>query len=85
MTRFQNCAGLLREILTIEAKTLSTYEVLYRKIVSYVLLKSHAGNPTDLRVIREATAALESVFPQSGLNVNYILLFSVDLQSAFES
>jgi hypothetical protein len=69
LATFENCSGLLREIMTMEAKTLSTYEVMYRKIVSFVLLKSHAGSPTDIRVIREATAALESVFPQSGLNV----------------
>jgi hypothetical protein len=40
---------------------------LNRKIVSYVLLRSNVGTPTDMRVIREATAALESVFPNSEL------------------
>ena len=41
---------------------------MYRHIVQYVLIKEHVGNPTDVRVVREATAALESVFPQSELN-----------------
>lgn len=44
--------------------------------MSLILIKTHAGSPTDLSVIREATgaiafnylAALESVFPPSGLN-----------------
>ncbi|KAJ3348368.1 hypothetical protein HDU83_001384, partial [Entophlyctis luteolus] len=32
------------------------------------VLRSHVGDETDIRVIREATAALESVFPQSELS-----------------
>eukprot|EP00731_Ephydatia_muelleri_P039091 Em1095g1a len=40
---------------------------LYRKIVSYVLLRSGLGSPTDIAVVREATAALQSVFPQMEL------------------
>lgn len=41
---------------------------LYRKICSYVLIRSCVGNPTDIRIVREGTAALESVFPQSELS-----------------
>ncbi|KAJ1549096.1 hypothetical protein HK096_000554, partial [Nowakowskiella sp. JEL0078] len=41
---------------------------MYRKIVTYILLRSHVGNPTDMRVVRDTTAALESVFPQTELN-----------------
>lgn len=32
------------------------------------MLKSKLGNPTDIKVVRETTAALESVFPQSELS-----------------
>ncbi|ORZ35109.1 hypothetical protein BCR44DRAFT_1435103 [Catenaria anguillulae PL171] len=45
--------------------SLTALEGLYRKIVGYVLLKSAMGNPTDAQVAREASVALESVFPQS--------------------
>ncbi|KAH6563967.1 hypothetical protein BASA60_010499 [Batrachochytrium salamandrivorans] len=44
---------------------------LYRKIVSFVFQRTHVGNATDLRVVREVTAALESVF----LKVNSMLLW----------
>ncbi|XP_065537356.1 cilia- and flagella-associated protein 206 isoform X2 [Lathamus discolor] len=39
-------------------------ENVYRKIVSYVLLASGLRSPTDTGVVREVTAALQSVFPQ---------------------
>ncbi|XP_062464335.1 cilia- and flagella-associated protein 206 isoform X2 [Pezoporus occidentalis] len=39
-------------------------ENVHRKIVSYVLLASGLGSPTDIGVVREVTAALQSVFPQ---------------------
>ncbi|KAI9327436.1 hypothetical protein BDR26DRAFT_940492 [Obelidium mucronatum] len=68
MTRIANCSTILREITEVKSKNISIYEGLYRKIVSYVILRSHVGNATDIRVIREATAALESVFPQSELS-----------------
>ena len=38
-------------------------ELLYRKIVSLVLLQSGLGPSTDITVVRETTAALESVLP----------------------
>lgn len=77
VTRDRLCAPLLADIIEIKTKSVSSYENLYRKIVSYLLLKIHSGNPTDLRVVRETTgnyqqyhyiAALESVFPQSELS-----------------
>ena len=36
---------------------------LYRKIVSYVLLRSGLGSPTELAVVREATGMLLSLAP----------------------
>ncbi|KAJ3224253.1 hypothetical protein HK099_008709 [Clydaea vesicula] len=68
MSRTQACSVVLKEITDIKTKSVSIYESLYRKVASYVLIKSHVGNPTDIRIIREGTAALESVFPQSELS-----------------
>ncbi|XP_053143263.1 cilia- and flagella-associated protein 206 isoform X2 [Hemicordylus capensis] len=56
-----------REITDNRARTRDELESVYRKIVSYVLLRSGLGSPTDVKVIREATAALQSVFPQTEL------------------
>lgn len=68
---------------------------LNRKVVSYVLLRSNIGIPTDMRVIREATgtaistqsrkinnylAALESVFPVSELTP-FLSLSRVDKEA----
>nr|XP_060608988.1 cilia- and flagella-associated protein 206 [Anolis sagrei ordinatus] len=60
-------APVSREITDNRARTREELESVYRKIVSYVLLRSGLGSPTDIRVIREATAALQSVFPQTEL------------------
>lgn len=60
--------GLIsREITDNRACSREELESLYRKIVSYVLLRSGVGSPTDLKIVREATAALQSVFPQAEL------------------
>jgi hypothetical protein len=42
---------------------------LYRKIVSYVLLRSGLGAPTDIGVVREATGILDTL-------VTYLSLFT---------
>ena len=55
---------VIREITDSRARTREELESLYRKIVSAVLLRSGLGSPTDIAVVREATAALQSVFPQ---------------------
>ncbi len=65
MTRVEQCSTLLGEILDVKSKGIDVYErnykkwlifvALNRKIVSYVLLRSNIGIPTDMRVIREAT------------------------------
>ncbi|XP_056422041.1 cilia- and flagella-associated protein 206 isoform X1 [Hyla sarda] len=60
-------ATVSREITDSRARTAEELESLYRKIVSYVLLRSGLGSPTDIRVVREATAALQSVFPHTEL------------------
>jgi hypothetical protein len=56
-----------RECLSLSVGSHRLIIALNRKIVSYVLLRSNVGISTDVRVIREATAALESVFPLSEL------------------
>lgn len=60
-------ASVGREITDSRLRTRDDLEGLYRKIVSYVLLRSGLGSPTDINTVREATAALQSVFPQSEL------------------
>ncbi|XP_035880337.1 cilia- and flagella-associated protein 206 isoform X3 [Phyllostomus discolor] len=56
-----------REITDNRACARDELESLYRKIVSYVLLRSGVGSPTDIKIVRETTAALQSVFPQAEL------------------
>jgi len=58
---------VIREITDSRARTRDELEVLYTRIVSCVLLRSGLGSPTDISVVREATAALQSVFPQTEL------------------
>ncbi|XP_071479028.1 cilia- and flagella-associated protein 206-like [Diadema antillarum] len=63
----QRLTPVIREITDSRARTRDELESLYRKIVSAVLLRSGLGSPTDIAVVREATAALQSVFPQTEL------------------
>lgn len=58
---------VIRDITDARARSRDELDALYRKIVSYVLLRSGLGSPTDIGVVREATAALQSVFPQTEL------------------
>ncbi|XP_065745121.1 cilia- and flagella-associated protein 206 isoform X2 [Phocoena phocoena] len=60
-------SSVSREITDSRACVREELESLYRKIVSYVLLRSGLGSPTDIKIVREATAALQSVFPQAEL------------------
>ncbi|XP_061479269.1 cilia- and flagella-associated protein 206 [Rhineura floridana] len=60
-------APVSRDITDNRARTREELESVYRKMVSYILLRSGLGSPTDIKVIREATAALQSVFPQTEL------------------
>ncbi|XP_015983704.1 cilia- and flagella-associated protein 206 isoform X2 [Rousettus aegyptiacus] len=60
-------SSVVREITDNRACAREELESLYRKVVSYVLLRSGLGSPTDIKIVREATAALQSVFPQAEL------------------
>ncbi|TPX40580.1 hypothetical protein SeMB42_g04240 [Synchytrium endobioticum] len=65
--RVQNVATIAREILEAKTKSVAAYDALYGKIITYLLARSYIGSPTELRAVRETTAALESVFPPSEL------------------
>ncbi|KAK2883426.1 hypothetical protein Q8A67_017063 [Cirrhinus molitorella] len=59
--------SLSREITDSRAKTREDLKNLYGKIVSYVIQRSNLGSATDINTVRETTAALQSIFPQSQL------------------
>ncbi|XP_011922457.1 PREDICTED: UPF0704 protein C6orf165 homolog isoform X1 [Cercocebus atys] len=59
--------SVTREITDNRACAKEELESLYRKIISYVLLRSGLGSPTDIKTVREVTAALQSIFPQAEL------------------
>ncbi|XP_051954118.1 cilia- and flagella-associated protein 206 [Xyrauchen texanus] len=59
--------SLNREITDSRAKTRDDLKNLYGKIVSYIIQRSNLGSATDINTVRETTAALQSVFPQSEL------------------
>ncbi|XP_052821663.1 cilia- and flagella-associated protein 206 isoform X2 [Octopus bimaculoides] len=58
---------VIREITDSRAQIKEEFENLYHKIVLAILLRSGLGSPSDLAVVREATAAVQSVFPQAEL------------------
>ncbi|NXT09335.1 CF206 protein, partial [Prunella fulvescens] len=58
-------ARVVRAITDSGPRAQEEVENLYQNIVTYVLLRSGLGSPTDIEAVREATAALQSVFPQT--------------------
>ncbi|XP_063245691.1 cilia- and flagella-associated protein 206 [Prinia subflava] len=52
-------------------------ENVYQKMVTYALLRCGLGSPTDIEAIREVTAALQSVFPQTEM-ITFISLSKKD-------
>ncbi|KAF3702528.1 Cilia- and flagella-associated protein 206 [Channa argus] len=63
-----------REITDSRVKTCEELDSLYRKIITYILLRSSMGSPTDITTVQEATAALQSVFPKTELGVFMVLI-----------
>ena len=63
----QKLNNLHREIMDTRARTREELDSLYRKIVMFVLLHSGIGSPNDIVALKESTAAIQSVFPQSEL------------------
>ncbi|NWV32320.1 CF206 protein, partial [Grantiella picta] len=55
-------APLVRAITESSPRAQEEMENLYQRIVTYVLLSSGLGSPRDIEAVREATAALQSVF-----------------------
>ncbi|NXF75451.1 CF206 protein, partial [Sclerurus mexicanus] len=58
-------APVVREITDSCPRVQEEMEKVYQNIVSYVLLSSGLASPTDTEAVREVTAALQSVFPQT--------------------
>ncbi|NWZ67315.1 CF206 protein, partial [Acrocephalus arundinaceus] len=58
-------APVVRAITESDPHAQEEMENLYQKIVTYALLRSGLGSQTDIEAIREVTAALQSVFPQT--------------------
>lgn len=44
-----------REITDSRVKTREELDALYRKIITYILLRSSMGSPTDVNTLQEAT------------------------------
>ncbi|KAE8278031.1 Cilia- and flagella-associated protein 206 [Larimichthys crocea] len=63
-----------REITDSRVKTREELDALYCKIITYILLRSGMGSPTDVNIVQEATAALQSIFPQTELGAFMVLL-----------
>ncbi|XP_053280194.1 cilia- and flagella-associated protein 206 isoform X2 [Pleuronectes platessa] len=62
-----------RDITDSRVKTREELDALYRKIITYIVLRSCMGSPTDDKTLQEATAALQSVFPPTELGTFMVL------------
>uniref|UniRef100_A0A3Q2L722 Cilia- and flagella-associated protein 206 n=1 Tax=Equus caballus TaxID=9796 RepID=A0A3Q2L722_HORSE len=64
--------SVMREITDNRACAREELESLYRKIVSYVLLRSGLGSPTDIKIVREATvpAILHEAIPATTQHID---------------
>ena len=58
---------LSREIVESQVSSKAGLDALYSKLVTTVVLRSGLGNPTSGKVLREASAALQSIFPPMSL------------------
>ncbi|NXY88553.1 CF206 protein, partial [Alcedo cyanopectus] len=61
----ERLAPLVRDITDNCPLVREENQEMYQKIITYVLLSSALGASTDTEVVREVTAALQSVFPQT--------------------
>ncbi|KAM9778141.1 cilia- and flagella-associated protein 206 [Syngnathus typhle] len=62
-----------REITDSRVKSKEQLDALYRKIITYILLGSGMGSPSDVSSVQEATVVLQSIFPSSELGAFMIL------------
>uniref|UniRef100_A0A3P8WHD4 Cilia- and flagella-associated protein 206 n=1 Tax=Cynoglossus semilaevis TaxID=244447 RepID=A0A3P8WHD4_CYNSE len=65
---------VVAEITESRVRTRDQLDSLYRRIVSYIVLRSGMGSPADVHTVKEATAALHSVFPPTELGAFMVLL-----------
>nr|XP_057921544.1 cilia- and flagella-associated protein 206 isoform X2 [Doryrhamphus excisus] len=65
-----------REITEFRVKTKEQLDVLYRKIITFILLGSGMGTPSDVGSVQETTVALQSIFPLTELGAFSMLLRS---------
>ncbi|NXB81266.1 CF206 protein, partial [Donacobius atricapilla] len=70
-------APVVRAITESDPHVQEEIENVYQKIITYALLRSGLGSPTDIEAIREVTAALQSVFPQTEV-ITFISLSKKD-------
>ncbi|KAM7061059.1 cilia- and flagella-associated protein 206 isoform 1-T1 [Acridotheres tristis] len=70
-------APVVRAITESRPRVQEDTENVYQKIVTYALLRSGLGSPTDIEAVREVTAALQSVFPQTEM-ITFISLSKKD-------
>ncbi|KAG7239166.1 hypothetical protein INR49_029917 [Caranx melampygus] len=63
-----------REITDSRVKTRDELDALYCKIITYILLRSGMGSPASVNTVKEATATLQSVFPQTELGAFMVLI-----------
>ncbi|NWI46680.1 CF206 protein, partial [Picathartes gymnocephalus] len=70
-------APVVRAITESGPRAQEEMEKVYQKIVTYVLLRSGLGSPTDIEAVREVTAALQSVLPQTEM-ITFISLSKKD-------
>ncbi|KAM9383038.1 cilia- and flagella-associated protein 206 [Phaethornis superciliosus] len=80
----ERLAPLVRDITDSRPRVEKEMETVYQKIVSYVLLRSGLGSPTDIEVVREVTAALQSIFPQTEM-IAFISLSKKDKEEELKN
>ncbi|NWI60634.1 CF206 protein, partial [Calyptomena viridis] len=77
-------APVVRDITYSCPRVQEEMEKVYQKIVSYVLLSSGLGSPRDIEAVREVTAALQSIFPQTEMT-NFISLSKKNKEQQLKS
>ncbi|OWK63451.1 UPF0704 protein C6orf165 [Lonchura striata] len=70
-------APIVRAITESAPRVQEETENVCQNIVTYVLVRSGLGSPTDIEAVREVTAALQSVFPQTEM-ITFISLSKKD-------
>ncbi|CAL8103925.1 unnamed protein product [Calicophoron daubneyi] len=80
----QMLEAVMLEAIEVRAKTREELEDVYRKIIAAVLMRSGLGAPTNVEVVRETTAALQSVFPQTDVGTYVTSTYNEKRSQLFE-